>query len=533
MRRAAIYARFSTDLQNDKSVDDQITLCSEYAVRIGCTVIACYSDKARSGASMFRRPGLADLMESAQEGGFDVLISEAPDRISRDMEDLAGIHKRVSFRGIEINCVNGGKQDSLQIGMHGIVGQMQREEGARKVKRGLMGVIDDGRNAGGKAYGYSPVLGKPGELNIVPAEAETVVRIFKAYAAGQSPRDIAGMLNKDGVPAPRGLRWAAATINGNGKRGNGILRNPLYAGRIIWNRVRMVKDPATGRRVSRQNDASEFRLADAPHLRIVDQALFDMVQTRKETVGGEHASHAPRNKRVLSGLLKCGACGGGLVMIGHDRSGPRIQCSTYRESRSCTNSGRYYIGKVETHVIDALRLQFVDPLIIAEYVKAYRDERRRIESEARRNRSTTERSLQDVQSKLDRLIGKIAADLISDDEAKPLLASLRAEKERHAADLTSAGEDTNVIELHPQAVERFRENIENLAAILSQGDVAPDVELIGSFRELVAEVIVMPRHKGEEYTVQIKGYLSSLLGADLSAVTMVAKEGFEPPTQGL
>ena len=118
-------------------------------------------------------------------------------------------------------------------------------------------------------------------------------------------------------------------------------------------------------------------------------------------------------------------------------------------------------------------------------------------------------------------------------KAKPFLVSLRAEKERLTAELSSAGENTDTIKLHPQAVERFRENIENLAAILSQGDVAPDVETIGSFRELVAEVILMPRQKGEEYTIQIKGYLSSLLGADLSAVAMVAKEEFEPPTQGV
>ncbi|MBP0685566.1 recombinase family protein, partial [Mycobacterium tuberculosis] len=88
---------------------------------------------------------------------------------------------------------------------------------------------------------------------------------------------------------------------------------PIYSGRIIWNRVRMVKDPATGKRVSRPNDPSEFRYADVPHLRIIDQTLFDAVQARKEAVGGVHANHAPRNKRVLSGLLKCGGCGGGLV----------------------------------------------------------------------------------------------------------------------------------------------------------------------------------------------------------------------------
>ena len=99
----------------------------------------------------------APLSHPTVTGRAQALISEAADRISRDMADLAGIHKKLDFRGIEINCVNGGKLDTLQVGVHGLVGQMQREEGARKVRRGMIGVISDGRNAGGRAYGYRPV----------------------------------------------------------------------------------------------------------------------------------------------------------------------------------------------------------------------------------------------------------------------------------------------------------------------------------------------------------------------------------------
>jgi site-specific DNA recombinase len=66
------------------------------------------------------------------------------------MADLAGIHKSLEFCNIEMNCVNGGNMDSVRIGMHGMVGQMQREEGARKVRRGLAGVVRDGRSAGGR-----------------------------------------------------------------------------------------------------------------------------------------------------------------------------------------------------------------------------------------------------------------------------------------------------------------------------------------------------------------------------------------------
>jgi hypothetical protein len=172
------------------------------------------------------------------------------------------------------SCVNGGRMDTMQVGMHGIVGQMQREEGAKKVRRGMAGVIREGRSAGGRAYGYQPILGKPGRLEIEKAEAGIITRIFTAYAAGASPRIIAAKINSEGGAPPRGLRWNASTINGNGKRGNGILRNPLYAGTQIWNRVRMVKDPATGRRVSRVNPETEWHTTAAPHLRIVDQRLL-------------------------------------------------------------------------------------------------------------------------------------------------------------------------------------------------------------------------------------------------------------------
>ncbi len=71
-------------------------------------------------------------MQAAEGRAFDIVVAEAPDRISRDIADLAGIHKALEFRGIEMNCVNGGRMDTLQIGMYGVMGQMQREEGCQE-----------------------------------------------------------------------------------------------------------------------------------------------------------------------------------------------------------------------------------------------------------------------------------------------------------------------------------------------------------------------------------------------------------------
>jgi site-specific DNA recombinase len=80
-----------------------------------------------------------------------------------------------------------------------------------------------------------------------------------------------------------------------------------------------------------------------------------------------------------------------------------------------------------------------------------------------------------------------------------------------------------VIELHPQAVQRFKENVEDLARILTDRDAAPDLALIGSFRSLVESVVVQPRKAGEEYEVGIRGHLAALLGMEtVSAIQMVA-----------
>lgn len=533
MKRAAVYARYSTDLQNDQSVEDQIRLCQAHASRIGVTVVREGFDRAKSGASMFGRPGLADLIQSAERGEFEVLIAEAPDRISRDIADLAHVHKTLKFRGIEINCVNGGAMDTLQIGMYGVIGQMQREEGAKKVKRGMMGLVRAGRSAGGRAYGYEPVPGSPGELRIVEHEAAIIRRIFEMYSVGISPRTIAGTLNAEGIPAPRGVRWNASTINGNGERGYGILRNPLFDGRRVWNRVHMVKDPSTGRRISRANDEADLETADAPHLRIVPADLFEAVQIRKRETGGDNRHRTPRSKRLLSGLLRCGKCGSGMGLVGKDTSGYRVQCSRYRESTSCDHKRKYYIERIEDEVLNSLRLQFSDTSIIEIYVAAYQDEQKRIRSEALRHRGSAMREMQEAKDAITRVLEKIAQGLIEDDEAAVLLAPLRQKRDRNKAILEAIEEPANVIELQPKAVRRFRENIESLAKIVNQkqGEVSP--ELMIPFRQLVAAVVVQPTPAGQAYEINIKGYLASLVTSELSVIKVVAGGGLEPPTLGL
>lgn len=88
--RAAIYARFSTDMQRDASIEDQVRSCRDHAVRQGLTVVEVYSDRAISGASLVRI-GMQKLLRDGRNGAFDVVLSEGLDRLSRNQADIAQI----------------------------------------------------------------------------------------------------------------------------------------------------------------------------------------------------------------------------------------------------------------------------------------------------------------------------------------------------------------------------------------------------------------------------------------------------------
>lgn len=106
MKRAAIYARYSTDHQNEKSCEDQIALCRSVCGHEGFSVVAEFSDAARSGTSMMGRDDLQKLLELASRKGFDVLVVEDFDRLARSMVDLPTIYKGLRFQGIQVLSAN-------------------------------------------------------------------------------------------------------------------------------------------------------------------------------------------------------------------------------------------------------------------------------------------------------------------------------------------------------------------------------------------------------------------------------------------
>jgi len=287
MKRAAIYARFSSDRQKDRSVEDQIVLCRDLCDRTGMQVVSTFDDRHISGSSAANRPGFQALMHGAEARLFDVIVCEDMDRFARSQLDYHAARRRLDFLGISLHTASGevGKLDGA---LRALMGEHYLENLAIHTRRGMAGVIRDGRHAGGRAYGYKAIPGKPGELEIVEVEAEIIRRIFAAYVKGDTPNTIITRLNAERISPPRGTFWRPGTLLGSKDRAHGILQNEIYVGRLVWNRVAMVKSPDSGKRLSRVNPKSEWQYAECPHLRIVNE---DTSRPRRSAVRRARMTH--------------------------------------------------------------------------------------------------------------------------------------------------------------------------------------------------------------------------------------------------
>src|SRR5262245_45072674 len=100
--RAALYARYSSDRQNERSIEDQLALCRRHAEARAWSVVASFSDAAISGAAMANRPGLQALLAAAAGGAFDLVLVEDQDRLARNLEHEAHVFNRLKYLGVSI-----------------------------------------------------------------------------------------------------------------------------------------------------------------------------------------------------------------------------------------------------------------------------------------------------------------------------------------------------------------------------------------------------------------------------------------------
>jgi site-specific DNA recombinase len=545
---AVIYARYSSELQRDALIEDQVRLCRARIEREGWDYLHAYSDRAISGASALR-PAYQSLLEDARRGQFDIVVAEALDRLSRDQEDVAGLYKRLSFAGVRLFTVAEGEISELHVGLKGTMNALFLKDLAAKTRRGLEGRVRQGRSGGGLCYGYDVVRewlasGEPiyGGRAINEAEAGIVRRIFAEFAAGKSPRRIAVDLNRDGVRGPRSGQWDPSTINGNAARGTGILNNELYVGRLVWNRLRYVKDPTTGKRISRLNEPDRWIVQEVRELRIVPQDLWDAVKERQRMLKrntrpdlGEKPYWAQQRPRFLiTGLAKCGVCGASYVKINAKLFG----CAAARNRGTCDNRLNIRLDILEGIILDGLRSRLMQPDLFKEFCKEFH-------REINRQRMAENDAAEAKRAELDRVerrIGRIV-ELITEDDAP--VRALKQELVTLEARQLTLQQEVAAIEapaplIHPNLAEIYRQRVERLQEALR--DPATRNQALELIRSLIDEIYLIP--EGGQLRIELRGELAGILAlaADdkkpggLTAaglaeqIKMVAGVGFEPTT---
>ena len=320
-----------------------------------------------------------------------------------------------------------------------------------------------------------------------------------------------------------------------------MLNNELYNGVRVWNRQRFVKNPSSGRRQARLNPESAWDRVPVPELRIIADDVWLRAKSlqRKRAQPGQssgsnlNALHRPRY--LLSGLLRCGSCGGPFAIVSTDRYG----CANHRERGTCSSRRTVLRAAVERRVLDGLKERLLAPEKVKEFVSTY------LKEVNLRNRAADERKraarveLEAIGVKLQRLI-RAVEDGVSADQVKERFEELGARKAALEAECALEVPAT-LMRVHPNAAELYRRRVADLEAGLQEP--ATHAAASKAIRALIDRIVVRPDETGTGVELELVGELAGLLSLGDperrspgsaretgAAVSLVAGRGFEPLT---
>jgi site-specific DNA recombinase len=487
--RCAVYARFSSDLQRDTSIDDQVNVCRRYAEAHGWSVVAQHADAAISGASL-DRPGIQALLSTAaqQPCPFDVLLVDDSSRIARDLADAVRFMQRLRFYGVRViyisqNIDSDHDQAETLIAVHGVVDSLYIRELSKKTKRGLAGQLERGYATGSITYGYRTVaipdqtgkrdahghptiLGK--RVEIEPDEARVIVQIYQWFADGLGVRRIVQRLNRTRIPGPRGQSWKAGAVRR-------LLANEKYTGKLIWGRGRFEREPGTRRRVRRELPHDQWHVQERPDLRIVPADLWGRVQERHASIRAALPTSGTRklmrgrsaklfSPYLFSGFLSCAECGGSITVLSRGKREARYGCLRAYKAGACSNRLTVRASIVDSRLLDGLRSELLKPATLRYITDTLTTELRRRLDQRPQLEAEAKTAREQVAERLARLVRAI-------EEGAPPYTVMAAIREREA-ELHQL--DAQLEELSEPLDERIsvmptwvRQQVEDLAGLLA------------------------------------------------------------------
>jgi DNA invertase Pin-like site-specific DNA recombinase len=345
VRAAAVYARISSDTEGRAlGVTRQLEDCRRLAEQVGWPIAQEYVDNDLSAYSGKRRPAYQQMLTDSADGLRDAVICYHVDRLTRRPVELEQFVATVDAAGVrKVRFVSGdmdlGTGDGLLIGR--IMAAVAANESAAKSRR--MRRKWEQNAASGVPHGGSvrPFGYEADRVTVRPDEAEVIRALVTRYLAGESLRSLCTWLTEQGVATVTGREWRSPTLRG-------LLRSGRIAG--LREHLGEVVGPA-------QWPA------------IIDSADRDRVLARM----AERVASGRRTPRryVLSGLLRCGRCGGKLYASPREKS-RRYVCLKGPDHGGC---GRLTVvaEPLEAFVVEAV-LQRLDGPELAEVLAGRRSD---------------------------------------------------------------------------------------------------------------------------------------------------------------
>jgi DNA invertase Pin-like site-specific DNA recombinase len=537
--RAAIYARYSSDLQRETSLEDQIAVAKRYATERKWTVLKdhIYTDAGISGASIQNRPSVQRLLAAAaqQPKPFDVLLVDDSSRIARDIADAIRVMQTLKFLGVRVIYISQGiDSDSDQadalVAVHGLIDSLYLKELAKKVKRGLAGQMDRGFSTGARQYGYRKTLvpdpsgRKDAGGRLIPLgtrievneeEAKVIRRIFEWVADGVGLTTILERLNAEGVPGTGGKRWSKGALTR-------VVKNERYLGRQIWGQQSVEHEPGTGRRIMRDNPRHEWKITERPELRIISDELWERAQKTRADV---RAAVAPKrnlargkdaryqSKHLLTGFAKCAICGYAMTSVSGGSGSPRLGCRrSWGEGRdACPNRLTIRMKIAEPQILARLQSELLKPAAADYIVKSVEKEFQKALAEPKSEKGTTQRQLDSERRKVQNLVAAIEGGSDAPGALLKAVAEREATIKRLEAQVKRESQKQSPVVKPPEMAPWVREQLQNLTALLKSDPAKAKSE----FRRLNLQLTFNPVEAKPRANYVVKGQ------CDLSALVLL------------
>ena len=332
---AACYIRVSTEDQTEYSPDAQRKALESYARQHGMTIDTShvYIDAGISGRKAVTRPAFMAMIGAAKRKPppFSVILVHKLDRFARNREDSI-VYKSMLRRQCGVRVIS--VTEHLEDDRMGLILEAMLEAMAEyysinlgdEVRKGMAEKARRGELQTSPPFGYRA---EGNRLVPMPQEAETVRELFRRFLDGDSIAALARWARERGVLSHRGN-----PLDSRGVRY--ILENPVYIGMLRW---------GTGE--------GEKTLTEGGHPPLIDEETFQRTRALLEAHRnryGKHARPAGERRHWLSGLVKCAACGGGLIWSGSGY----LRCGRYVKGK-CTASQHVPAARLETAILNRLR----------------------------------------------------------------------------------------------------------------------------------------------------------------------------------